>query len=229
MHSHIRSGRRPLMIAMHIAIAAAAVSHVVWAQPPAAPEGLTIRPLETHQLRALESVVREHPEVRALAPARVIMSNPHFDKAEAEAFLSGERAAPPTLRVEALVIDAKHQAVQRVIVEPTENRIHSIERIAPMPAPFIMDDVHAAWALAQQDQNVRAALGKSLDKFKVGEPDGSPGESFIVEVLPLRSVDPNDPCTHNRCMDLLFRGEGGYLPFRAEVNLTTRTVIARGR
>ncbi len=45
---------------------------------------------------------------------------------------------------------------------------------------------------------------------------------------PLRSVDPNDACSRNRCLDLIFRTETGYLPVRADVDLTAQTVAVHG-
>jgi hypothetical protein len=155
--------------------------------------------------------------------ATVIIGEPQVDKSEAQAFLYGERVEPPTT-----ILDAQGNAARRVTISPHENRVLSVEPIPASLVPFILDDVQAAWNLASRDPAIRNALGDSIDRFKIVTPEGSPGEPFVVESLPLRSVDLNDACSRNRCLDLIFRTENGYLPVRAHVDLTAQTFAVHG-
>jgi hypothetical protein len=89
----------------------------------------------------------------------VVIGEPELDKAEAQAYLNGERAEPPTTTVQALLLDTEGNVARRVTVSPAENRVLSVEQIAPTLVPFTTDDLHAAWNLAIRDPAIRQALG----------------------------------------------------------------------
>ena len=62
----------------------------------------------------------------------------------------------------------------------------------------------------------------------LNEPDSEERVPFAAQVLPLVSTNQNDPCGSNRCVNLIFRTENGYLPVRAHIDLTRRTVAIQG-
>ena len=192
-----------------------------------------LRKLDEGQLRSIERLVLGHAEVQTSfrgATPRVIIGEPELDKAEAQAYLNGERAEPPTTTVQTLLLDTEGNVARRVTVSPAENRVLSVEQIAPTLVPFTADDLHAAWNLAIRDPAIRQALGPEIDRYHIATPGGLEGEPFVVQALPLLSSDPIDPCSHDRCLDLIFRGEGSsYLAIRAHVDLTKQTVALHGR
>lgn len=196
------------------------------------PESL-ITKLDQVQLKTIERMVLAHPEVQSClhgSTPRVIVGEPEVDKGEAQAYLTNERREPPTTIVRVLILDAEGKVARRVTVGPNQGRVLSVEMISPALVPFGSEDVQAAWNLASRDPAVREALGSDADRFRLASPDGSAGESFIIEALPLRSIDPNDPCSQNRCLDLIFRGkDSSYLPMRVAVDLTQRTAAIEGR
>ncbi len=198
--------------------------------PPITP---LLRKLDEEQLRSIERLVLGHAEVKNSfrgATPRVIIGEPELDKAEAQAYLNGERAKPPTTTVQTLLLDSEGNLARRVTVSPSENRVLSVEEMAPTLVPFTTDDLHAAWNLASRDPAIRQALGPEIDRYHIAAPGGLEGEAFVIQALPLLSSDPNDPCSHDRCLDLIFRGEkSSYLAIRAHVNLTKQTVALHGR
>jgi hypothetical protein len=198
--------------------------------PPTAP---ILRKLNADQIRSVERLVLENAEVKHIflgAAPRVIIGEPELNKDEAQAYLNGERAELPTTTVQTLLLDTQGNVARRVTVSPSENRVLSVEEIAPTLVPFTTDDLHAAWDLASRDPAIRRALGADIDRYHIAAPGGLEGEPFVIQALPLQSSDPNDPCSHDRCLDLIFRGEGSsYLAIRAHVDLTKQTVALHGR
>ena len=79
-------------------------------------------------------------------------------------------------------------------------------------------------ALAKVDINVQRVIGASLDRYIILESGNKAHVPFAAQALHLRSTDPRDTCSINHCVDLIFRTEHGYFPFRAHVDLTARTV-----
>jgi len=201
------------------------------AQAPPAPP--IMRKLTEDQIRSIERLVLGHAGVKSIfagAAPRVIVGEPELDKAEAQAYLTGDRAEPPSATVETLLLDTQSNVARRVTVSPSENRVLSVEEIAATLVPFTTDDLHAAWNLASRDPAVRQALGTNVERYHVAAPSGAEGEAFVIQALPLLSSDPNDPCSRDRCLDLIFRGEkSSYLALRAHVDLTKQTVALHGR
>jgi hypothetical protein len=192
-----------------------------------------LRKLDDEQLRSIERLVLGHAEVKNSfrgATPQVIIGEPELDKAEAQAYLNGERSEPPTTTVQTLLLDTEGNVARRVTVSPAENRVLSVEQIAPTLVPFNTDDLHAAWNLASRDPAIRRALGADIDRYHIAAPGGLEGEAYVIQALPLLSSDPNDPCSRDRCLDLIFRGEkSSYLALRAHVDLTKQTVALHGR
>ena len=83
-------------------------------------------------------------------------------------------------------------------------------------------------ALAKANPELRRAVGETLDRFAILEPGSEERVPFAAQVLPVVSTNRNDPCSTDRCVDLIFRTENGYLPLRAHVDLTRRAVAVHG-
>jgi hypothetical protein len=209
----------------------------VHAQPASPPQPTTLSlTLSAEQQAGIENAVRANAQVQTAfrgGKARVLIGAPEVDKAEAQAFLMGDRAQPPTAHVTALVLDPTGTTARRVLVLPAENnRVVSVEQVPPAAVPFTEDDLAAAWELAQHASTVQRALGSEYGRFRplsaAASAAAAAPEPFAVQALPLRSTDPKDPCSRDRCLDLIFRTPDGYLPTRAHVNLTRQTVTAQG-
>src|SRR5262249_45283969 len=149
-------------------------------------------------------------------------------KAEAEAFLTGRSTTPPTRRGTVVLINPQTQQAARALIEASQNRVLTVESIAASDVPFLPEEAEEALALVKADLNVRRAIGDTLDRYVTLQSGNEARVPFAAQALPLRSSDPRDVCSIHRCVDLIFRTEQGYLPFRAHVDLTARTVEIHG-
>jgi hypothetical protein len=183
--------------------------------------------ITTEEKLLIERAVLSDPRIRAIVgqgQPRITSTDVQFDKAEAEAFLTGRSTTLPTRRVTVVLINPQTQQAARALIEPSQNRLLTVESIAASDVPFLPEEAEQALALVKADVNVRRAVGDSLDRYVILESGNEARVPFAAQALPLRSTDPRDICSINRCVDLIFRTEQGYLPFRAHVDLTTRTV-----
>ena len=183
--------------------------------------------LTTEERLKVEQIVVDEPRVRAIigqGQPRVVTSGVEVDKAEAEAFLTGRTNTPPTRRVTVLLINPQTQQAAKALIEPSQNRVLSVESVAAVDVPFLRGDADRALALAKADPNVRRAVGDTLDRYEILDSGSDARVAYAAQALPLRSSDPRDVCSVDRCLDLIFRTESGYLPLRAHVNLTRGTV-----
>jgi hypothetical protein len=88
--------------------------------------------------------------------------------------------------------------------------------------------VRDALALVRSNAAARRAI-PTIDQFQPQTPGvRAPREAYVAQMLPLRSTDPKDPCTRDRCADLIFRTPRGYLSVRAHVDFTRRSVDVEG-
>ena len=208
---------RPYLILLSTLLAAASVAA---AQPTRGPE--TLGAADQQRLGAL---VLANPEIRRIvgrADARLHFSTPDFDKAEADAFLSGSRDAPPRPQVSVLAVSAAGAARARLSLD--DGRVVDVQAVPAAELPFFDEDVARALALAQRGGQTRAAVGPSLSRFEPARAGQEyPPAAYIAEPLPIRSSNPRDPCSRDRCLELVFRTPSGYLPFRVQVNLTRGT------
>ena len=183
--------------------------------------------ITTEEKLLIERAVLSDPRIRAIVgegQPRITSTDVQFDKAEAEAFLTGRSTTLPTRRVTVVLINPQTQQAARALIELSQNRLLTVESIAASDVPFLPDEAEQALALVKADVNVRRAVGDSLDRYVILESGNEARVPFAAQALPLRSTDPRDICSINRCVDLIFRTEQGYLPFRAHVDLTARTV-----
>ena len=183
--------------------------------------------ITTEEKLLIERAVLSDPRIRAIVgegQPRITSTDVQFDKAEAEAFLTGRSTTLPTRRVTVVLINPQTQQAARALIELSQNRLLTVESIAASDVPFLPEEAEQALALVKADVNVRRAVGDSLDRYVILESGNEARVPFAAQALPLRSTDPRDICSINRCVDLIFRTEQGYLPFRAHVDLTARTV-----
>jgi hypothetical protein len=189
-------------------------------------------PLTADERRAAESAAVADSRGRAIVGAekpRVITADVETDKTEAEAYLAGTSEKLPARRVTIVLFDVKTGQAASVLVSLTEYRVLSVQRIPASDVPFAREDADDALALAKADSAVRRAVGEPLDRFEIVDSGADPRVPFAAQALPLRGTDPKDPCRVDRCLDLVFRTERGYLPVRAHVDLTKRTVTVTRR
>jgi len=198
--------------------------------PPAATAG-SVAPMTTEERLAVENAALSDARVRAIVgegQPRIIITGVEIDKAEAEAFLASELATPPRRLVSVVLFNPQTNQAAHALVSPSDNRVISAGSITASDIPFVRGDADQALALAKADTGLRRAVGDTLDRYEILESDSDARVSFAAHALPLRSTDPRDFCSVDRCLDLIFRSEFGFLPVRAHVNLTRRTVEVHG-
>lgn len=183
--------------------------------------------LTADERSTIERAVLEDKRVRQIVgeeKPRVLTSDPQIDKAEAEAFLAGKTDKQPARRVTVVVFNPKRDRAARVLVSLDEQyRILEVQGIKAEEVPFSREDAEDALALAKASPEVRRAVGGRVDQFTILESGSEARVPFAAQALPLRSTNPRDPCSTDRCLDLIFRTEEGYLSVRAHVDLTKRT------
>lgn len=189
-----------------------------------APQTSTI----TAEKRALiEKTVLSDPRVRQIIGTetpRVLVGEAHADKAEAEAFLAGATQKQPTHYVSVIIFNPKTNKAVHSLMSLEQQKLLQVQEINPADVPMTREDAEEALALAKASQEVRRAVGPQLERFILVEPGNTQRVPLAAQVLPLRTPDQNDPCSTDRCVDLIFRTEKGYLPVRPTVDLTKRTV-----
>ncbi len=201
-----------------------------WGQ--AAPETAQARTAQTgaataEQRQLIEKAVVSDARVQRVVGTekpRILVSEAQVDKAEAEAFLAGTTEKQPAHFVNVVVFNPKTNKAVHVLMSLEQQRLLEVREIAAVDVPLTREDADDALALAKANPEVRRAVGPDLEKFVILQPGSDERVAFAAEVLPLRSGDRSDPCSTDRCLDLVFRTESGYLPFRASVDLTKRTV-----
>ena len=180
----------------------------------------------------VERAVLEDKRVRQIVgeeKPRVLTSDVQIDKAEAEAFLAGKTNNQPARRATVVAFNPKTNRAVRVLVSLEESRILEVQEIKAEEVPFSREDAEDALALAKASPEVRRAVGGRLDQFTILESGSDARVPFAAQALPLRSTNPRDPCSTDRCLDLIFRTEEGYLSVRAHVDLTKHTATVENK
>jgi hypothetical protein len=180
-------------------------------------EGSHIKALAMSDKRIRDLIGTEKP--------RIYIGAVEVDKAAADSFLTGAADKPPARRAAVVLFNPQTNKAVRAVVSLEENRILSIESIAISDVPFARDDADEALMLAKRDVGLRPALGDKLRQVQLLEPGNPARPPLGAQALPVRSSEPHDPCSVNRCLDLIFRTDKGYLPVRALVDLTKQTVL----
>ena len=200
------------------------------AQPSTRAVAPLLRPLSADERKVILTRVAADPRLRELvgeAPTRTIVGEPILEKAELERYLTQVDAPAPTRRFSVVVFDAKSNRAARAYVA-ADGSIARAEAIPAGDVPFTGEDVRDALAIARTNDAVRRRV-PNLDRFTPQTPGvRAARDAFVAQLLPLRGTDPNDPCTRDRCADLIFRTPTGYLSVRAHVDLTRRSADVNG-
>ena len=202
---------------------------VSWTQGAMQPQagGRQSMALTAEEESAARSAVLSDARVRQIVGSgqpRVMVGDAQPDKNEAIAFYRGETPKPPTHHVWATVFNPATNKAAEVFMSLEQNKVLKVQEIEAADVPLGREDVEEAFALAKASSDVRRAVGSNMDRFVVPERDAPRTVPFTVLSLRVRSSDTNDPCTLDRCLDLIFKTDSGFLPLRAEVDLTQHTV-----
>jgi hypothetical protein len=203
-----------------------------WAQAAPAATATFVAPMTSEERRAAENTALSDARVRAIVgegDRRPIITGMEANKAEAEAFLEGRSTTPPRRLVSVVLFNPQTNQAAHALVSVSEGRVISAESISVSDIPFVREDADRALVLAKADAGVRRAVGEMLDRYEIIESGSDMRIPFAAQALPVRSSDPRDLCSVDRCIDLIFRTENGYLPLRAHINLTRRSVEVHGR
>jgi len=223
----IRSGRSAVF-GLTLAVGS---SWSVMALCQAQPGSGAAAPLTTEEKATAERTALSYPRIQALlgvGQPRVVTAEVEPDKSEAENFLAGRSAALPPRRAVVVLSNTQQTKAVRALVALPQNQVLAVERIQPADVPLVRDDAEQALALAKASPEVRRAVGDTLDRFAILAPGSEERAPYAVQMLPVVGTGRNDPCRADRCVDLIFRTENGYLPLRAHVDLTQRTVAVHG-
>ena len=182
---------------------------------------------------ALTRAVLADPRARAsLGPGEVktVAVDAASDKSEAAAYLEGRRDALPARHATVLLWNRATDKAIRALVSTTDPRVLGIESLRMADVPLIPEELDEALALVKASPQAQKSVGPSLDRFILVQSGDEYPKVDIVQALPVRSSDPKDPCAAHRCLQFLFRSQQGYLPLRAQVDLSKHAVsVIRGR
>jgi hypothetical protein len=111
----------------------------------------------------------------------------------------------------------------QVLVDLAAGRARDLVTLRGPSVPIGREEVERAAAIALQDAGVKTLLGDAVSSFRVGIAQSD--QENTIEGLRVLGAGPNDPCSRQRCVDLFFRQNGGYIVgSRVTVNLSTSTV-----
>lgn len=199
----------------------------LWAANGFAQTAPTASGLTAEENSAVERSIAADSRVREMigpGQPRVTVTLMEPDKAEAEAHLDNRSTTPPSRRAAVVLFNPQSNRAVRAVVAPAQNRIISVERLAPTDAPFTREDAQEALNLAKGNAAVRRIVGDALDRYQLLESGEDAPGPLVAQVLPTRSTAPNDPCRVGRCVGVIFRNETGYLALSVNVDLTRRNV-----
>jgi hypothetical protein len=132
-------------------------------------------------------------------------------------------------QIEVVLFHPQREVGARVIVNLSQNGVVEVSRLASDQVRFTDDDLSDAFQLAMKDAEVLRVLGAAAQTFR---PRTAPptttaaAQQNVVEGLPVRSSDPNDPCSKHRCLWLMFRRGNDYLSQPSvTVDLTEKRVF----
>lgn len=220
--------RRCPIIPLFAAAALWSGALVAVAQPaPPARGGPALAPeLDLRQRADLNALVLANPEARAAlggdTQPRLHYGTPVYDKAEVEAYLQGRTDQAPSPRASVLAVGRAAAASLEVSVR--DRRVMAVRPVALGDTPLFDEDIAEALGLVRGAGPARDALGERLARFEPAAAGREyPPSAYVAEALPLRSSDPQDPCSRDRCLEFVFRTPQGYLPQRVQVDLTRKS------
>ena len=187
-------------------------------------ERRALDPLTREEQAAAERIARNDSRVKELlgeSGVRVVSVMPVLIKAE-----SPEKFDVKQRQIEVVLFRPQGEVGARVVVNLRQNNAASVSRLNGDQVPYTNDDLADAFQLALRDPEVVRALGPEAKTFQIrlGPPSRTQPKN-IVEGLPVRSSDPNDPCSKHRCLWLMFRRGNDYLSQpNVTVDLTEKRV-----
>lgn len=174
------------------------------------PERRALDPLTREEQAAAERIARNDSRVKELlgeSGVRVVSVLPVLIKAE-----SPEKFDVKQRQIEVVLFRPQGEVGARVVVNLRQNNVVAVSRLTGDQVPYTNDDLADAFQLASRDPEVVRALGQEVQTFRIRPvPPGRTTPKNIVEGLPVRSSDPNDPCSKHRCLWLIFRRGNDYL------------------
>lgn len=175
-----------------------------------ASERRALDPLTRDEQAVAERIARNDKRVKDLlgeAGVRLVSATPVLIKTE-----SPEKFDVALRQIEVVLFRPQGEVGARVIVSLRKNEVVTVSRLASDQVPFTSDDLTDAFQLAMRDAEVLKALGTAAQTFRPRTgPPGAANAENTVGGLPVRSPDPNDPCSKHRCLRLTFRRGTDYL------------------
>jgi len=176
------------------------------------PERRALDPLTSDERSLAAYVAQEDSRVKELlggvgARIRVVSVLPVLIKTE-----SPEKFDVKQRQIEVVLFRPEGEVGVRVIVNLRKQNVVAVSRLTSDQVPYTNDDLADAFQLASRDPEVMKALGPEAQTFQVrpAAPSRTTPKN-VVEGLPVRSSDPNDPCSKHRCLWLMFRRGNEYL------------------
>lgn len=178
--------------------------------PPSVAERRALDPLTADEQAEAERIARSDGRVKEIlgeAGVRVVSVLPVLIKTDAP-----EKLEVTQREVEVVLFRPQGEVGARVVVNLRRNAAVAVSRLASDQVPFTNDDLADAFQLALKNPEVLKALGPAAQSFRIRT--NQPGATAVentVGGLPVRSPDPNDPCSKHRCLRLTFRRGNDYL------------------
>jgi hypothetical protein len=195
-------------------------------QEAAAYERGALDPLTTEEQAMAERIARADGKVKQLLGergVRLVSAVPVIVKRGD----SPEKIDVHQREVEVVLFRPEGEVGARVIINLRQRAAADVQRLEASQIPFTRDDLNDAFQLALRDPAVQQKLGPEAQSFRVQgegrEPAAAPAENEVTG-LPMRSLDPKDPCSKHRCLQLLFRRGADYLSLAVNVDLTAKHV-----
>jgi hypothetical protein len=192
--------------------------------PNPKPERRALDPLTSQEQAVAERIARNDSRVKELlgeSGVRVVSILPVLIKTE-----SPEKFDVKQRQIEVVLFRPQGEVGARVVVNLSQNNVVAVNRLTGDQVPYTNDDLADAFQLALRDTEVVKALGPEAQTFRIrSAPPGAAAPKNVVEGLPVRSSDPNDPCSKHRCLWLMFRRGNDYLSQpNVTVDLTDKRV-----
>ncbi len=199
-----------LLSLIFLATASAPAQEIARPVAQAQGERRALDPLTADEQAAAERVARNDPKVKELlgeTGVRLVSAVAVLIKAE-----SPEKTNLAQREIEVVLFRPQGEVGARVIVNLPQHGVVAVTRLASDQVPFTNDDLADAFQMALRDPEVLKALGPEAQAFRIRTvPPGPATPKNVVEGLPVRSSDPNDPCSKHRCLWLMFRRGNDYL------------------
>jgi hypothetical protein len=174
------------------------------------PEQRALDPLTGQEQAVAERIARNDSKVKELlgeSGVRVVSVLPVLIKTE-----SPEKFDVKQRQIEVVLFRPQGEVGARVVVNLRQNNVVAVSRLTGDQVPYTNDDLADAFQLALRDPEVVKALGPEAQTFQIRSVQpGRAAPRNVVEGLPVRSSDPNDPCSKHRCLWLMFRRGNDYL------------------